>query len=185
MDLSKYKLHRTHGDGNFRLVDFKKIGNNVIFEKNVLVFHPENIEIGDNVYIGHNTILKGYYKNEMVIGDHTWIGQSCFFHSAGGIYIGKAVGIGPMVKIISSVHQEEDITKPIMFSGLKYNKVIIGDGSDIGVGSIILPGVSIGEGSQVGSGSVVTRDIEPFSVVAGVPAKLLRKRDSVMENENL
>lgn len=179
MDFSEYKLHKTHGDGNFILSDFKKIGKNVIFEKNVLVFHPENIEIGDNVYIGHNTILKGYYNNEMIIGDHTWIGQSCFFHSAGGIYIGKAVGIGPMVKIISSVHKEEEIMKPIMFSKLNYNKVIIGDGSDIGVGSIILPGVNIGEGSQIGAGSVVTKDVEPFSVVAGVPAKLLRRRNTV------
>lgn len=185
MDFTKYKLHKTHGDGYFKIEDFKRIGNNVIFEKNVLVFHPENIEIGENVYVGHSTILKGYYKNEMIIGDHTWIGQSCFFHSAGGIYIGKAVGIGPMVKIISSVHKEEELTKPIMFSELKYNKVVIGDGCDIGIGSIILPGVNIGEGSQIGAGSVVTRDVEPFSVVAGVPAKLLRRRNSEIFNENL
>ena len=84
-----------------------------------------------------------------------------------------------MVKIISSVHKEEEIMKPIMFSKLNYNKVIIGDGSDIGVGSIILPGVNIGEGSQIGAGSVVTKDVEPFSVVAGVPAKLLRRRNTV------
>lgn len=80
------KLYKSHGNGFFKEDDFKKIGKNVIFEDNVLVFHPENIEIGNNVYIGHNTILKGYYRNAMIIGDDTWIGQFCFFHSAGDKY---------------------------------------------------------------------------------------------------
>ena len=177
LDFSKTKMHKTHGDGSFSLNDFKKIGENVIFERGVLVFHPENISIGNNVYIGHNTILKGYYKNEMVIGDHTWIGQGCFLHSGGGIEIGKAVGIGPMVKIITSVHREDDLSKPLIFCDLEFGKVIIEDGCDIGVGVIILPGVKIGKGSIIGAGSVVNKDVEPYTVVAGVPAKVLRRRN--------
>ena len=174
MNFAKY---RSHGNGKFKREDFKKIGENVIFEDGVLVFHPENIEIGNNVYMGHNTILKGYCKNKMSIGDHTWIGQNCFLHSAGGITIGKAVGIGPMVKILTSVHKEEkDLLKPIIFCDLKFNEVVIKDGCDIGMGSIILPGVKIEEGSIVGAGSVVTKDIPPYSVVVGNPAKVLRKR---------
>jgi acetyltransferase-like isoleucine patch superfamily enzyme len=148
----------------------------VIFEANVLVFHPENIEIGNNVYIGHNTILKGYYKNTMNIGDGTWIGQSCLFYSAGGIKIGRAVGIGPGVKILTSVHRDDELSKPILCSILKFASVTIEDGCDIGIGSIILPGVSVGEGSIIGAGSVVTKDVEAYTVVAGSPARLLRKR---------
>lgn len=177
MDFRGHKLYKTHGDGSFSLKDFKEIGENVIFENGVLVFHAENISIGNNVYIGHNTIIKGYYKNEMVIGDHTCIGQGCFLHSGGGIEIGKTVGIGPMVKILTSVHKEEgDLSRPVLFCDLEFDKVIIEDGCDIGIGSIILPGVKIGEGSIVGAGSVVTKDVEPYAVVAGVPAKVLRKR---------
>jgi acetyltransferase-like isoleucine patch superfamily enzyme len=177
MNFKSYRMYRSHGSGKFKIEDFKKIGDNVIFEEGVLVFHPENIEIGNNVYIGHNTILKGYYKNEMTIGDHTWIGQGCFFHSAGEIKIGSAVGVGPMVKILTSVHKEEELFKPILFCDLELEGVIIGDGCDIGIGSIILPGVKIGEGSIVGAGAVVTKDVEPYTSVAGVPAKVLRKRN--------
>jgi len=176
--IEKPELHKTHGDGQFSLEDFKKIGENVIFERGVLVFHPENISIGNNVYIGHNTILKGYYKNEMVIGDHTWIGQACFLHSGGGIEIGRAVGIGPTVKIITSVHREDDLSKPLIFCDFEFGKVVIEDGCDIGVGAIILPDVRIGKGSIIGAGSVVNKDVEPYTIVAGVPAKVLRRRKS-------
>ena len=51
---------RSYGSGQFELTQFAKLGQGVIFEPGVLVFHPENIEIGDDVYIGHSTILKGY-----------------------------------------------------------------------------------------------------------------------------
>jgi acetyltransferase-like isoleucine patch superfamily enzyme len=171
------RMHKTHGDGLFSLKDFKKFGENVIFERGCLVFHPESISIGNNVYIGHNTILKGYFKNEMVIGDHTWMGPGCFLHSGGGIEIGKAVGIGPMVKIITSTHKEEDLSKPLIFCDLEFGKVIVEDACDIGAGAIILPGVKIGEGSIIGAGSVVAKDVEPYTVVAGVPAKVLRRRN--------
>ena len=176
MNIEDYRMYRSHGSGKFKIEDFKKVGDNVIFEEGALVFYPENIEIGNNVYIGHNTILKGYYKSEMIIGDHTWIGQCCFLHSAGGIKIGKAVGIGPMVKILTSIHKEEELSKPILFNDLEFGEVIIGDGCAIGIGSIILTGVKIGEGSIVGAGAVVTKNVEPYTVVAGAPAKVLRKR---------
>ena len=173
------KIHKSHGDGKFKLEDFRKIGENVIFEPGVMVFHPENIEIGNNVYIGHNTILKGYYKNKMIIGDDTWIGQCCFLHSAGGIVIGKAVGIAPYVKILTSVHKEEGPNKPILWCDLEFKGVIIEDGSDIGIGAIILPGVRIGKGAIIGAGAVVTRNVTEFEVWAGVPAKFIRKRKGV------
>ena len=170
------KLYKSHGNGFFKEDDFKKIGKNVIFEDNVLVFHPENIEIGNNVYIGHNTILKGYYRNAMIIGDDTWIGQFCFFHSAGGINIGKAVGIGPGVQILTSMHRDDELLKPILYSDLNFSSVVLEDGCDIGVNSIILPGVLIGEGAIIGAGSVVTKDVKAYTIVAGNPARLLRER---------
>ena len=181
MNFENYRMYRSHGNGKFKREDFKKIGNNVIFEEGVLVFHPENIEICNNVYIGHNTILKGYYKNRMRIEDYTWIGQNCFLHSAGGLKIGEAVGMGPMVKILTSVHKEDGFSKPILFCDLEFKEVIIEDGCDVGTGSIILPGVKIGEGSIVGAGSVVTKDVPPYSVVAGNPAKILREREEKTE----
>ena len=167
---------KSHGNGGFSLSDFRKLGKDVIFEEGVLVFHPENIEVGNSVYIGHQTIIKGYYRNKMVIGAGTWIGQQCFFHSAGGLIIGKNVGIGPAVKIITSFHKEGSIKKPILHHKLEFKKVVIEDDCDIGVGSIVLPGVTIGKGALIGAGSVVNKDIPPFSVAYGVPARVKRKR---------
>ncbi len=176
MKFEPFKVNKSHGTGEFKPEDFRKLGKGVVFEKGVLVFHPENIEIGDNVYIGHYTILKGYYKNLMVIGDHTWIGQQCFLHSAGGLRIGRAVGIGPGVTILTSQHQVVDRDLPVYFSPLEFAEVVLEDGCDIGAGAIILPGVRIGKGAIIGAGAVVTCDIPPFEIWAGVPARKIGER---------
>jgi len=172
---------KSHGDGTCDLNQIKKIGQNVVVESGVLIFHPENIEIGNNVYIGHNTFLKGYYKNVLKIGDNTWIGQNCFLHSGGGLIIGNNVGMGPCVKVLTHVHEEPDhLEIPILFCEQIYKTVVIEDDCDIGIGAIILPGITIGRGCLIGAGSVVTKNVEPFSVVAGNPARLLRKRKGLI-----
>lgn len=176
LNLKNAKPYRSKGSGKFKSSDFKSLGKNVVFEDGVRVFHPESISIGNNVYIGHDTVLEGYHKNEMVIGDHTWIGHGGFFHSAGGIKIGKAVGIGPGVRILTSVHKEGALSKPIIHNELRFGKVVIGDGCDIGTGAMILPGVTIGKGALVGAKAVVTQDVDDYTVVAGNPARVLRKR---------
>jgi len=168
--------YTSHGTGAFTPDQFAKLGKNVTFEEGVRVFHPENIEIGDNVYIGHDTILKGYFKNKFVIGQGTWIGQQCFFHSAGGIFIGENVGIGPGVKILTSSHALDELDKPILHSKISFREVRVGSGSDLGVGAILLPGVTIGAGVQIGAGAIVTADIPDRSVAAGSPAKVIRQR---------
>ena len=168
--------YRSHGDGSLEPSKFRKLGQNVVFEKGVWVFHPENIEIGSNVYVGHGTFLKGYYNNLMTIGDNTWIGQGGFLHSAGGLEIGNNVGIGPFVKVLTHHHREEERDKPLVFCESEFKRVVIEDDGDIGIGSIILPGVTIGRGAIVGAGSVVTHDVAPYAVVAGSPAKVIRQR---------
>jgi acetyltransferase-like isoleucine patch superfamily enzyme len=149
-----------------------------VIEEGVLVFHPENIALGDDVYVGHRTILKGYHKGRMVIGRGTWIGQDCFFHSAGDIVIGENVGIGPCVKILTSAHRLDELDKPILHAAIDFAPVHIGDGADIGVGAILLPGVTIGSGAQIGAGAVVSSDIPPMAIASGVPARVMRLRTS-------
>ncbi|MFA5903375.1 MAG: acyltransferase [Desulfobacula sp.] len=168
---------RSHGTGEFQLSDFSYLGQGVVFESHVLVFHPENIEINENVYVGHYTILKGYYKNKMIIGTGSWIGQQCFFHSAGGLSIGKNTGIGPGVKIITSFHSDGEIEKPLLHSKVKFASVAIESDCDIGAGAIILPGVTIGQGAMVGAGAVVNKNIPAYAVAVGVPARVIRMRN--------
>ncbi len=167
---------KSHGDGKFKRSDFAKIGKGVILEKGVLIFHPENIAVGGDVYVGHNAIIKGYYKNKIRIGTGTWIGQQCFLHGAGGLTIGKNVGIGPAVKIITSSHKADSRKKPVLHTSIEFKKVVIEDDCDIGVGAIILPGVTIGEGAIIGAGSIVTKDIPPYSIAVGNPARVIKTR---------
>jgi acetyltransferase-like isoleucine patch superfamily enzyme len=168
---------RSHGSGVVDRNSISVIGENVIIEPGVLIFHAENVRLGNNVYVGHQAILKGYHRNLLEIGDNTWIGQQSFIHSAGGVRIGNNVGIGPGVKIITSYHADEGSEVPILYAKIVFAEVIVEDDCDIGVGAILLPGVRLGRGAQVGAGAVVTRDVAAFAVVAGVPAKVLRVRD--------
>ncbi len=164
------------GDGDFGLSDLASVGENVVVEKGALILKPECVRIGSNVYIGHYAILRGYDRGELVIGDDTWIGQFCYFNSAGGIEIGSRVGIGPGVKIMSSRHGEEGRKVPVLLCDLEFARVTIESDCDLGLGSIILPGVTVGRGSQVGAGAVVTRNVEPYAIVAGVPARKIGER---------
>ena len=170
------KAFASHGTGEIDRSAFARLGENVIFETGALVFHPERIEIGNNVYVGHHCILKGYYRNSMLIGDNVWIGQQAFLHSAGGLTIGNNVGIGPAVKVLTSRHREAGREVPILAAPIEESPVIIEDDVDLGIGSIIMPGARIGRGAQIGAGAVVTRDIPPFAIAAGMPARVLRFR---------
>lgn len=170
-------MARSHGTGEIDRASLATCGDGVVFEPGALVFHPENIEIGSDVYVGHYAILKGYYRNTMRIGDGAWIGQQSFLHAAGGLIIGRRVGIGPGVQILTSSHRvPDDPDAPIMDGELDFAEVVLEDGCDIGVGAIVLPGVRVGAGAQVGAGAVVSRDIPPGAIVAGVPARILRQR---------
>jgi len=169
--------YKSHGTGKFKRKDFAKIGKNVVLETGVLIFHPENVEIGSNVYIGYGTIIDGYHKNKLIIEDNVWIGHYCYLQAAGGLIIKHDNGIGPGVRIMSSVHDlYQDDLGPIINLPLAMKPVLVESGCDIGAGTSIMPGVILGEGTQVGAGAVVTKDTQKNSIVAGVPAKLIRMR---------
>ena len=90
----------------------------------------------------------------------------------------EIVGIGPKVAILTSTHEEpaaDAPERPIMQGPLRFAPVRLEDGCDIGVGAILLPGITVGRGAQVGAGAVVTHDVPPRSVVVGNPARLLRQ----------
>ena len=108
-------MAESHGSGAFSPDSLAACGAGVCIEPGALVFHPENVRLGADVYVGHQAILKGYYRHELVIGDGSWIGQQAFLHAAGGIRIGARVGVGPGARIITSVHElPADAGAPIM-----------------------------------------------------------------------
>lgn len=167
---------RSHGTGRFAPSDLAACGEGCVFEEGAIVFHPDRVWLGRDVYVGHHAILKGYHAGELRIGDGTWIGQQCFLHAAGNLTIGANVGVGPAVKIITSSHRDTGRATAILHAPIDFAPVVIEDDADLGVGAIVLPGVTVGRGAQVGAGAVVTRDVPAYAVVAGNPARILRER---------
>lgn len=168
------KQHRSHGNGcdDFH---FKSRGENVIIEDGVRVWHPETIEIADNIYVGHDAHVKSWYRGWIRIGSGAWIGQQVFMHGAGGIDIESDVGVGPCARILTSEHKRVR-GQAIMSGELHVAPVRLCEGCDIGVGAIVLPGVTVGRFAQVGAGAVVTRDVPDGVVVVGSPARIVNGR---------
>ncbi|TMC31378.1 MAG: N-acetyltransferase [Chloroflexi bacterium] len=150
----------------------KRFGNGVKVGMGVLVLHPQTFEIGDAVFIGNQTFLQGRHDGHCVIGAHTWIGPQSYFDCR-DMEFGEYVGWGPGAKVLGSEHTGEPVDVPIIQTDLVIKPVRVGDGADIGVNAVLLPGVTIGAGAIIGAGAVVPRDTE---VPPGVPAKLLRYR---------
>jgi acetyltransferase-like isoleucine patch superfamily enzyme len=117
-----------------------------------------------------------YYPRRLRIGKNTGIAAYCQFHAGAGIHIGCDVLIGPNVMIWSQSHVYDDGTKLIRSQGWKRQPVAIEDDVWVGAGAIILPGVRLARGSVVAAGAVVTESTEPYSVVAGVPARQIKSR---------
>jgi acetyltransferase-like isoleucine patch superfamily enzyme len=169
----------SYGTGEVDRSRLAGVGEGVVIENGALILDPESVSIGSNVYIGHYAVLRGYQGKRLVIGDDTYIGQLTYINSAGGVQIGSRVGIGPCVKIMSSYHSEEGRDVPVLMCDLEFAEVIIEDDCDIGIGAIILPGRRVGRGSIIGAGSVVTHDVEPYIIVAGVPARKIGERPQI------
>jgi acetyltransferase-like isoleucine patch superfamily enzyme len=115
------------------------------------------------------------------IGRNTAINEFNNIRAGGGLVsIGDNCLIAQFVSIIASNHSI-DVATPIRDAPWQTdrNHVVIGDDVWIGAQCVILPGVTVGTGSVIGAGSVVTRDVDPYSVVAGVPARLIRRRNCV------
>ena len=119
-----------------------------------------------------------YFGNgrNIEIGDYSGIGANCVVPN--NTIIGKYVMMAPEVHIVANNHQFKETSIPICFQGPDYskNQTIIEDDVWIGVRTIFTPGHRIGKGSIIGAGSVVTKDVEPYSIVGGNPAKLIKKR---------
>lgn len=116
------------------------------------------------------------FPKNITIGDGTSINRNFFINAYGKIKIGKEVLIGPYVTIYSTNHIFSDKDKPINSQGQTRKEVIIEDDVWIGAHAIILQGVKIGKGAVIGAGSVVTKNIEPYSIYAGIPAHKIGER---------
>ena len=127
------------------------------------------LKIGVGTNIAPHCFITGA---QISIGNHSMINRFCFLDGRGGLEIGHNVNIShfTLIQTLSHDHQSpkfEDTAKSVK----------IGDHAWLGARCLVLPGVTIGEGAVVGAGAVVSKDVPPFSVVAGVPAKVIGTRN--------
>jgi acetyltransferase-like isoleucine patch superfamily enzyme len=137
--------------------------------------HPETFEIGHGVFIGAQAYIQGRFDGTCVIGNHVWIGPQAYF-DARDLVLEEFVGWGPGAKVLGSMHTGMPLDLPVISTQLTIEPVRIEAWADIGTNATILPGITVGKGAIVGAGAVVTTDVEPFSIVAGVPARFMRWR---------
>ncbi len=136
-----------------------------------------NIIIGENSSIDFGAILRAY-GGEIFIGSNCSINPYCILYGHGGLKIGNGVRIAAHTIIIPANHIYTDPSIEIRLQGETKKGITILDDVWIGAGARILDGVTIGKGAIIAAGSVVNRYCEPYGVYAGVPAKLVKRRDN-------
>ncbi|HIF58330.1 MAG TPA: acyltransferase [Rhodospirillales bacterium] len=112
----------------------------------------------------------------LVIEDDVDLAKDVLITTSGGVHIGARTLIGYRTQIISSNHSIPPIGEPFPISGDVHAPVKIGCDVWIGANCVITPGVTIGTGAVVAAGSVVTKNVDKYSIVGGVPAKLIKMR---------
>lgn len=149
---------------------------------------PQGIEIGPRTIVMHGSVLHVYNfrqipHSRISIGADCLIGEYSVIRGQGGVSIGDRVYTSPFVQIIAVNHVFDDPDRPFVEQGITAQGIIIEDDVWIGSGAVITDGVTVGRGSVVAAGAVVTKDVGPGTVVAGVPAKLIRRRGDVLEGK--
>lgn len=153
-----------------------KLGSNCAINASVYFCGTNSIIIGNDTDIRHYAILSPGH-GFISVGNNSSIGAFNYIDGNGGVEIGNNVRIAPHCSIYSANHVFSRPDCTISSQGLMYGKVTIGDDVWIGANTTILAGVKIGMGSVIAAGAVVNRDVEPYSVIAGVPGKMVKKRE--------
>ncbi|PKN02182.1 MAG: acyltransferase [Elusimicrobia bacterium HGW-Elusimicrobia-1] len=128
----------------------RKLGDDAVFYKGVIIHAPENVTVGEGARIGDYVVVWG----------------------GGGVDIGNNVLIAAHAVITSQSH---DARSDMRATTAVARKISLGDNVWIGAGAVVLPGVSIGDNAVVAAGAVVTKDVAASDTVAGVPARSIKK----------
>ncbi|MDF5706202.1 MAG: acyltransferase [Nostoc sp. S4] len=179
---------------------FARIGSPVYIQNGVEFNSTSCIEIGNGVYIfqGVRMDARGDKNNRIRLGNRvaieryadigclsdtyihidedTFIGPNVCIEGPGDIKIGKHCMIAAHSGIYANNHNFADPMEPMKYQGVTRKGIVIEDDCWLGHGVTVLDGVTIGRGCVIGAGAVVNKDIPPFSVAVGIPARVIKKR---------
>lgn len=182
---------------------FKQTGKGLIIGRNVVIRHPQNINLGDFITIDDNCVLDGRGGEGIILEDNVLLNRNCMLLaktgtirlgartsigansvivSMSGVFFGEAVLTAGNCYFSAGAYNFDDLKTPVM-DQIAFSKgpIEIGKHSWFGTGTVILDGVKIGEGAVIGSCAMVNKDIPAFAIAVGIPAKVQKYRG---ENSN-
>lgn len=180
----RWRLKASIGSGSKRARAFGKFGpGSLILFPITTIFNEKYIHIGSETMIGEHVALSaGMMPGQVCLTDPVVrIGDRCLIGRGSGIVghlsidIGNDVWTGHHVYITDQSHGYEDVSLPISLQSQPEKPVVIGEGSWLGHGVVVLPGAKIGKHVAVGANSVVTGELPDFCVAVGAPARVIRR----------
>lgn len=142
----------------------------------VVLLRASGITLGTRVEIEHDVFLKLVTAEaRLTVGDYTFLGRGCEIDVAARVTIGAHTLLAPGVFLTDHSHRHARAQR-LDEQGIDTAPVTIGNDVWLGTRCVVLAGVTIGDGAIVGAGAVVTKDVEPYAIVAGVPAKVIGQR---------
>lgn len=160
---------------------FKRLGSSPVLGAAILVHGPHNVQIGDNFSCWRLCTLAACEDGAIVIGDRVSLNANVYLNacSGGRIDIGDDVMIGPNTVMRTSDHVTVSTDVPMRKQGHTPGAIVIGNDVWIAANVTIVGGTRIGTGAVVAAGAVVTSDVEPYAIVGGVPARVIKMRSNV------
>jgi acetyltransferase-like isoleucine patch superfamily enzyme len=160
---------------------FRQVGRNVRIYSGAKIIGAPFITLGDNIIIDDFVFI--YANAPTVIGSHVHIASFCSLVGGGELRIGDFCSLSSGVRVLTGTDDFlgaglTNSTIPAEFRQVQRSHVHIGRHSMVGTNTVLLPGVRIGEGSAIGAGSLVNRDLAPWGIHVGSPARRIRERPS-------
>lgn len=160
------------------------VGTNITFQERVYIdaLSKDGVALGNGCSIGSGTIIRcsGNYKEigkGFSMGNNSSLADNCFVGASGGVIIGDDVIGGQNIRFHSSNHNFNDKNLLIRKQGVTCEGIVVGNNCWIGAGVVFCDGVVIGNGCVIGANSVVTKSFPDNCVIAGSPAKIIKKRE--------
>lgn len=169
-----------HARSTLEAAGFAALGQNVRIARTATIIGREHISLGDNVRIdGYVTLTAS--EAGVVVGRNVHLAAYAALGGGGGLELGDFCGISQGVKLFTRSDDYSGAvltgpTVPADYTDVHSGKVRIDRHAIIGAGSVILPAVTVGEGAAVGALSLILRDLDPWMIYAGVPARALKAR---------
>jgi acetyltransferase-like isoleucine patch superfamily enzyme len=168
------------GGVRLRFADQITLGRGVYLDHGVYLHAcPKGISLGDNTYVMHGSVLHVYNFRDLPhafirVGKDSLIGEYNVLRGQGGITIGDRVYTSPLVQLLAVNHVFSNPNVPMVEQGITAEGIVLEDDVWVGAGAIVTDGVTVGRGAVIAAGAVVTKDVPPYTVVGGVPARVIQ-----------